>query len=489
MSSIPLSEIEKAKATIAASRRGRVALARQDINTFIEYVFRDEETGRPVLQAPVHEAWHRLATEHDRLLIWSAIEHGKTGQLAIYRTLFALGQDPSLRVAIVSNTHTQAVKIMSKLTHYVASSNELREVFPHLKPGRPWTARAFSVERPVAAKDPSVQAFGVHGNVLGARLDLIILDDILDPENTRTPQGRQDLWDWYHATLAGRLTRRGRVVCIGTAFHPEDFLHRIAVQPGWKAFRYPVVDENGEPRWPERWPLERVLKKRAELGPLEFARQMLCLARDDNESFFKQEWINAALARGDGRRMAEVGLQTVPRGCHVVTGVDLAVQKHAAADLTVFFTIIVHPDGTREVLCIEAGRWIGPEIVDKILDINRRYLPSVIVVENNAAQDYILQFVRNRSAAPIVPFTTGKNKLDVAFGVPSIGTEMANGKWVIPNEGGTCHREVDAWIREMLYFDPRAHTGDRLMASWFAREGVRLTDMRVETGRVDLMRR
>ena len=33
--------------------------------------------------------------------------------------------------------------------------------------------------------------------------------------------------------------------------------------------------------------------------------------------------------------------------------------------------------------------------------------------------------------------------------------------------------EVLAWIQEMLYYDPEAHTGDRLMASWFAREAAR----------------
>jgi hypothetical protein len=28
-------------------------------------------------------------------------------------------------------------------------------------------------------------------------------------------------------------------------------------------------------------------------------------------------------------------------------------------------------------------------------------------------------------------------------------------------------------VKEVLYYDPKEHTGDRLMASWFAREGAR----------------
>jgi hypothetical protein len=35
------------------------------------------------------------------------------------------------------------------------------------------------------------------------------------------------------------------------------------------------------------------------------------------------------------------------------------------------------------------------------------------------------------------------------------------------------HKEILDWISELLFFDPREHTGDRVMASWFAREGAR----------------
>ena len=66
---------------------------------------------------------------------------------------------------------------------------------------------------------------------------------------------------------------------------------------------------------------------------------------------------------------------------------------------------------------------------------------------------------------------------------------MSAGAWVIPNHDKVMHPEVAEWVDEMLYYDPRAHTGDRLMASWFAREGVRLGAITAETGRLDLMRR
>jgi hypothetical protein len=227
-----------------------------------------------------------------------------------------------------------------------------------------------------------VQATGVHGSIVGARIDLLILDDLLDYENARTPHGRDDLWDWVHSTLFGRLTADARVISVGNAYHRDDFLHRIATNPLWHTVKFPVISDEGVPSWPERWPLERISKKRDELGPLEFARQMLCQARDDAEARFKREWIDLALQRGNGRSMQHA-VAVVPQGCAIYTGVDLAVQQHSGADLTAFVTICVHPNGEREILNVESGRLAGPEIVQRIQQLHHRY-QGIFFVENNA---------------------------------------------------------------------------------------------------------
>lgn len=474
----------------AASDLVHVELARRDVNTFIEYVMRDERTGLPVLQAPIHEAWHDEADHHARLLIWSHVEAGKTSQLAIGRTLWALYNDPSTRVVILSNTHHQAEKITRTIANYIQNSEALARVSEgKLRPALPWSSTVLTVERPTVSKDPSVLATGVHGNITGARIDLLIMDDILDYENCKTTQARNDLWDWYNATVVGRLTENARVICIGTAFHPDDALHRFARQAGWQARRYPVLHpDTGLPRWPERWPMERIQARMTEMGSLESARQLMCIARDDSSSRFRQQYIDKCLINGRGKKMASL-LQTVPKGCRTYTGVDLAVQKGDAADLTVLFSVLVDQYGNRRVLGIESGKWSGPEIIQRICDAHYRY-QSIVIVENNSAQDFILQFTRNMSDVPVRAFTTGRNKAHPEFGVEGLATEFENGKWTIPcEEDGTCAPEVSAWISEMLYYDPNGHTGDRLMACWFAREGIRQGALVMETGHIELQAR
>ena len=484
----------------ASAVQSWIALARVDPNAFMEYVIRDELTGNRIRQATHHRAWQDLLRDHTDIVLWAAVEHAKTTQISVGRVLWELGRNPNLRVAIISNTKGQATKVCRLISRYIELSDALHEVFPKLLPGSVWTTQELIVDRPIAAKDPSVQTCGIHGNIQGSRIDLVIMDDVLDYENTRTAHGRQELHDWYLSAVAGRLTKDARQWVIGTAFHPDDLLHRMAKQQGWAAYRFPAMDEaTGAIRWPERWPLERLNKWRDKNGPLEFARQLMCRARDDSESRFKREWIDKCKARGKEPVRMEVSacfrdihfglpryLERVPNGYKTVTGVDLAVQQTDAADSTVLFTMLVYPDGSRHLLQIESGKWAGPDIVSRIIDAHRRY-QSLVIVENVAAQDFILQFTRAQAAIPMRPFTTGRNKAHPEFGVESLAAEMANGKWIIPcTPKGRCSPEVDAWVMEMLYYTPDSHTGDRLMASWFAREGVRLSAVRAEVGYINI---
>jgi hypothetical protein len=477
------------------ARQVELELARTVPAVFNQAVLRDEHTGESIHQSIPQNHWHSLANRHSRLLIWSHVESGKTNQLSIGRTLFAIGNDPSMRVAIVSNTSAQAEKIMYSISQYIEKSEVLHEIFPNLVPDDPWNNSELQVKRKVFSKDPTVMACGVHGNITGARIDLLILDDLLDYENTRTKRGRDDLCDWYESTLVGRLTKNARVICVGTAWHPDDFMHRLAKNPGWHAFRYPVTDENGKARWPDQWSDERIAAKRVELGPIQALRQLDCIARDDSEARFKKEWLDIALKNGEGRALT-FKLDIIPYGCRVYTGVDLAVQRGDANYHTAMVTILVYQNGCREIINVERGKWKGIDILKRLFDIQRRY-QSICVVENNAAQDYIVQFAHEMGqfgqaqlgVIPIIPFTTGANKVHPEFGVESLSTEMAMGKWSIPSNNGRVHLSLEPLINEICNYEVAAHTGDCLMAMWFAREGVRKGDVKVKSGYIDLMAR
>jgi len=470
----------------------RVTLARKDPNELCELVLRDEETGGPITQAPLHETFQHLAVENDKLIVWGHIESGKTQQLAIGHTLWEIGNNPRLRTVVGAASMRYANRIVGAVRRHIEKPGPYRDVFPEIKPGAIWSESAIAVDIPGrrgTPKDPTMQSVSVGtASLTGSRTDRFIGDDLLTLENTSTPQKRQKVKDWYYGVPMSRLTRSARVRILGNAFHPEDLMHDLAQTGEYKWRKFPVI-VNGESTWPERWPLDRIEEARSRLLAHEFARLLLCIPRDESSSRFKREWIDIALRRGDGYDPA-FALNAIPPGFAVLTGVDLGVRQKRGSDRTVLTTILVHPNEDREILWVESGRWAAREIVDRIIDTHRRY-GSIIIVENNAAQQYIVDFTKDLSAVPVRPFTTGRNKSNVEFGIESLATEMANGKWIIPSKNGKpASRELDALVTGMLYYDPQQHTADHLMSMWFAREGARQPPKkRARTYRIDTMSR
>lgn len=191
----------------------RAARAEHDPAEFLGFVFRSEDTGERMTAAPHTRVMLRFAKAHRRCVIRGFPGCGKTIGLAALFTQ-ALGQNPRDRFALVSASSSQAQKplalVASAIENEAGAFPELRAVFPHLRPskrrGDKWTQTAITVSRPAGIRDPSLVAFGYGARKLGARLKGVAIDDILNEENTATPEAREKVNHWVLSTL---VTRRG----------------------------------------------------------------------------------------------------------------------------------------------------------------------------------------------------------------------------------------------------------------------------------------
>ena len=459
----------------------QIEQARNSPAAFVQYAFRHEETNQPIQNSPLHEEWHGFFDQHHRAILYAPVEHAKT-QHAIGRAIWHLGKNPNRRIAIVSNTfEPHATKILSTIRAHIESNPRVKRVFPHLEPSSrstdPWGQSRIVVERETIAKDPSVQALGVYGPINGSRLDGIILDDILNFENTRTPEQCQKLIAWLDAEVLTRVTEHGWIWWIGTPWHPADPMHEIEKRAGWESARYCAVEnpdapmDDWKPTWPEQFSVDRLKKVYDGTTPLNFARKYLCQVRMDAASRFQEAWIERAKELGKHYRMFDRqphGPGGKPWPCF--TGVDLGIGQKEGHDLTVIFTLALDDRKRKVVAEIQAGRWPAPEIVQRIHSAVFRF-NSQVYVEDNAAQSFLVQWAE-QDGLPIRGFTTTSGKkYDEHFGIESLAVEMRNGGWVIPSLERD--EEVEAWVQEMLFYTPDAHTGDRLMAAWLARECAR----------------
>lgn len=488
--------LEAAAKAKAASDKINVEASRLSPAVFCQFVLKDEGTGRGIRLVDMHCEWHDLLSKNERVVIWSATDHGKSSQISVGRVLWEIGKNPAIRILIVCAAKAMATRLVMAIRSYIEKSVELAAVFPHLKRGNLWTQSAITVARPGSAKDPTVQAIGFgSSSVLGVRTDLVMVDDYLTAENTATEKQREASYKWLKSTVEGRKAPNARWWFIGNSWHVRDAMHMYAKEEGVISRKYPVLDEKGIPRWLARWTAERYRKEKINRGAVEALRSLDCEAANDNSRYFPITDIWPALVKGAGLTTI-YELRQLPPNCMTITAVDLAFSKKKTADETAIVTVFIDPRGLARILWIDAGKWSSSEVMTRIADHHRRY-GSIVWVEQNQAQIVLKQqFQEKNITVPTRGFTTGKNRVHPEFGINGLAASMAQGRWIIPNRYANqidatedmisalgLDKEVQALILEMLAWSPESHTGDRLQALWIASEAARLMRGRAEYGK------
>ena len=552
----------------------KAAASRRDLAQMFEFVFREETTRAPLRTMPHQRLVFQFVRHYPYCVVRMPVNFSKTYCMAA-DGLHGLGSNPTQRGAVISAAEAQAAKPLLAVKSYIEESQELRLVFPKLRPSlrdsEPWTQTAITVDRPFGIRDASLIAVGLDSQRLpGSRLNFINIDDVLDEDNTSTPDARKKTIKWVKSTGLSRLDTRGaRCVCTNTPWHPEDLTYaleaiewpslsmdcwggvffknaddfdsdeirpsRDAAQeeaetgepatecrltahdhPSYRAYAIPRTPDNRalapamEPRgsiepeqdtsdaeelvplWPEHRPTEALIEIcRTMGGGAEFARSHENITRTDEEARVKEEWIEACKGKaraagyssiaGPARTVtATVSLswQLVSRWTdgNAFTGADLAFSKKKKSDNVAIFTFAVLPDMRRLLLGIDVGKFKGKQILTKLRNHHDKF-GSIVTIESNAAQRLLREWAVDDDPGFLVrSFETGKNKHNPDFGVESIFVELENTAWLIPCDArGKVDPAVQYWIDDLLAYRKGAHTGDCLMASWFAREQARMT--------------
>jgi len=477
---------------IQTLRAKRIAMSRRDPAAFVEYCLPNSKTNREIRNAPFHIGWQRFLSATTWGVIEAAVEHGKTEQVAVGRALWELGKNPNIRSMLIGGSGEMAEETQSAILRHIDRNPRVREVFPHLRRssrrGDPWNKHDARLECDRLGKEPTLQARGpLAKDILGSRLDLVNVDDLLGFSNTRHKVARDNLELWFDDVVMTRVEDDweaqgyGRCWFIGNPWDPDDLLHRLKGRPGWRSMTTSAVENPQDPpsqwrpTWPEKFPLARLLHIRnGGMLPHTFARKYLCLVLDAAQRRFKWAWLQHMLKLGIGRQL----LDRRPTGRYgeplrTFTGLDPGAGEKDIDALSCLFTIALDHLERRIVCDVRSGHWTGPELLDEAETVCRA-LGSSLFVEGNATQRWMAQFGRQRGLAAVA-VNTGSDKWSEEYGVESLAVEMRAGLWVAPSgpTGNEPPSEVDAWVKECYDFDPKSHTGDRLMASWIALKGAR----------------
>lgn len=243
-----------------------------------------DDAGRPIIAAPHHDFWLRLFCDEriKKLLVIAPPETAKTTWVLAFVACY-IGFYPEHSVIIasvagaVAEKRSLSLRAMCESPVWKATFGGV-DILAAAK-GFKYTTEEWSLApngRPGAGRlHPTMFSVGRGGSVIGSRADLVIADDLLDMDSTRTQAQRELNERWIHSSLISRAkSKTGRVIMIGNGWHPEDFYSQMQRDSkGFVVVRMGTLsaDPSGfyaDITYPDDWPHE-VLGERlgiAEVG-------------------------------------------------------------------------------------------------------------------------------------------------------------------------------------------------------------------------------
>lgn len=437
-----------------------------------------------------------------RVLMNFPPDHAKTTTFSINWVTWLIHKDPNIRVAIISRAKQRAEEMLgaikARLTddQYAAMHADLAPAGGWKDPDQSWRADRIYVQgKGDGEKDPTVQALGFGSQIYGARLDVIILDDVIDDTNvgeldkqliwltnmvlSRLPDDEvDDSWEHDAAELQNRVpgVPYGTAIVLGTRMAPIDMYKTLRDdfkdddgKPVWTYLSQPAVLEYAETPedwatlWPHiltaagnkrrKWDGRAMSRKRAE--QVNSARWELVYQQADvsDNATFPAQAIECSINR---RRLSGILIDGVP--AHRVGGMDslyvCAGYDPAASGFSAFMVLAVDRIAQRIWVLdmVNKADMTAGEVQATIKRLTDQYSIREWVIETNAMNRYVSQdpeivnHLRARGVR-IRAHYTGSNKADPDFGVMSLGPLFTScGQ---PTEAGPWRKTPDTALIEL----------------------------------------
>lgn len=160
----------------------------------------------------------------------------------------------------------------------------------------------------------------------GQHPDGLICDDIL-----KDPQKRLDL---YQLEKIERIffeeiesMPKYELHVFGTPQDRNDLFAKLETRPGYNCKRYPAIlnHEKKIVLWPEEWPWERLMQKKADIREKAFNKEFLCRPVRAEEGFFKEEELDRVICP----RLKNYDLSNPPKlNDYCFAGFDIGKKSH-----------------------------------------------------------------------------------------------------------------------------------------------------------------
>ena len=202
-----------------------------------------------LIDAALVEAFN---TPDSRLIVCMAPQEGKSVRVANDFPIWALTQNPDLRIVTASYAQNLANRNGRAIRNRITSTPEIDlRIANDNGAVHEWT---------LEGHQGGVLSVGIGAGVTGRPADMMIIDDpIKDRKEADSETYRDNVWDWWTDAASARLAPGAPVIVILTRWHQDDLAGRLMErdkEAGWKILNIPAQADH-RPEKGETDPLGR----------------------------------------------------------------------------------------------------------------------------------------------------------------------------------------------------------------------------------------
>lgn len=225
-----------------------------------------------------------------------------------------------------------------------------------------------------------------------------------------------DAWTWFQTGPLQRLAPDGACIVIHTRWSKNDLIGRLQNQMAtnpeadqWDVIEFPAVLHVDTPQakslWPERWSLEALLKKKANMAPQFWQAQYMQSPTSEAGALIKREW------------WKDWEKEDPPDCDYVIICLDAAQEAHTRADFNAFQAWGVFYDDKERANIIILDAWKKrmefPELKKAMYAEYERWEPDTCLIEKKSSGSVLFQEMR-AAGIPVSEFTPGKGQDKIA---------------------------------------------------------------------------
>ena len=363
--------------------------------------------------------------EKKRILISVAPRMGKSLMSSYLFPAWYLGKFPNRRVIMASHTADMATGFGRKVRDLI-NTPEYREIFPGIE----LKADSKAAGQWATNKGGEYFSTGVGSALAGRGANLVVIDDPFSEQAVIS--GNTDIFadafTWFQSGPLQRLAPDGACVIIHTRWSKLDLIgqliNQMAKNPDteqWDVVEFPAILNDGtsdaKSLWPERWPLDALLQKKAVMAPFLWSAQYMQNPTGEAGALLKPEW------------WRDWDKEDPPDCEYVIMSLDAAQEAHNRADYNAFQVWGVFYDANEVANLILLDAWKKrmeyPELKAAMLEEYERWEPETFVIEKKSNGSVLFQEMRH-AGLPVSEFTPGKGNDKIAR-VNSISDIVSSG--------------------------------------------------------------